>query len=218
MAYFKKKRWSEALRELRGGLKQNRNDLEARYYLGQVYFKQGKYDRARVELEKVVAINPRHSDAHAVLANTYEKLGRSRQATHSTGKSVQIDSAAKTTQPKRSIDYGKMMIMGGDVDGAIEVYQKKLKKNPQDHSTRLKLAEAYTQKKDWRNAEREYRKILGAMPKASNARVGLAKVYARQGLRSKAVEEYRSYLKYHPRGKHSEDAKNQIARLTGKKK
>jgi len=90
----------DALQEL---LRENPQDFETHFMLGQAYFDAADYARAVESLEAVIRLNPEFPAAYRWLGNSYEKLNRPHDAASIYRRGIDISERSGWLQPSKEM-------------------------------------------------------------------------------------------------------------------
>ena len=102
---------------------------------------------------------------------------------------------------------GSLYYMGGDMDRAIEEYEKALEGNPNPAPIYSNLGNAHARKRDYSTAMYYYREALNLDASTANAHIGLGLALANTGNPDQGIEHFRtarSLQPYSPHPYHSE--------------
>jgi tetratricopeptide (TPR) repeat protein len=129
--------WPSAVRAYRAALEEFPNDAEALIGLSTAYFELEQHESAIRALQRVLKTDPSNQNALNKMGEILERTGR-------------LDEAAKTY-----VYTGNMYAKAGQLDSAIENWEKAIRADPEQIQARNNLAHAYRQqdKKDLAVAE-----------------------------------------------------------------
>ncbi len=147
-------------------------NLDLNVKLGETHLSAGKLDAAERELQAVLVRSPYRADA-------YEDLAKISLARGQTDKAVE----QLRTALARSFETSRR----------IRLAEQIVKLDPEDTSTRLRLAKLYGDETKWIAAIREFDQLIVVDPAMEDAYSGIAEAYSAQG-------EYDSALDYLRRG------------------
>ena len=118
------------------------------YLLGAVYFDKGDMTSAITSFQNCLKVDPNYEPAKEKLIQAYQKTGQSNQATRL------IEQRVKSQQGHRSLResaesynrLGALHYQQGDMDKAIEAFEKALKRSPHHKTAKQNLNQLYRQK------------------------------------------------------------------------
>jgi len=161
---YRKKRYSQARRQLLLNLSQYPDYAPSRLLLGQIYFfaRKPDYSAALKEFEKVTTINPAWSEGFLWLGNALEKMGKMDEAIAAYREVIRL--APEDARPY--ISLGVCFTQKGQYSEAIEMLQKGLDLKPHytEADTRLFLAEAFMKNSQLAEARLEWQRVLEIEP------------------------------------------------------
>ena len=88
-----------------------------------------------------------------------------------------------------------------DLEEAIRLYRDILDINPDNNAARLNLANLYSERNRWPDAEEQYQEVLKREPKNASAQVGLGVLQRKRGRNPRAEEYYLAALESDPHHK-----------------
>jgi tetratricopeptide (TPR) repeat protein len=98
------------------------------------------------------------------------------------------------------VGLGDAKAAKGDVDGAVQAYQKALLHNPMNPKVHVSLGKIYYSEKNlYFESVNAYKKGIDLDPTYLEARMGLAEVYEDKGLYPEAITEYRKVVEQDPK-------------------
>jgi len=106
--------------------------------LGWAYFWRRQYDEAIAEGERAIALDPSHVRAMEMLALCLCWQGRTREATELIDRANQLNPHERYYYPRGFIQF-----MEGDVEGAIDLFERSVERFPDFVPSRLALAAGY---------------------------------------------------------------------------
>ncbi len=95
-------------------------------------------------------------------------------------------------------NFSSAMTAQQSIDRMIDVFQKKVQKNPQDASAHYALARAYFAKRQFSQGENELRRVLELQPQNMQARRDLGAAYLSQSQPQEAHAEFANWLTQEP--------------------
>ncbi|MDE0681966.1 MAG: tetratricopeptide repeat protein, partial [Candidatus Poribacteria bacterium] len=118
------------------------------YLLGAVYFDKGDMTPAITNFQNCLKVDPNYEPARQKLIQAYQKTGQSNQALR------QVEQRVKSQQGHRSFResadsynrLGTLYYRQGDMDKAIEAFEKALKRSPHHKTAKQNLNQLYRQK------------------------------------------------------------------------
>src|SRR2546422_62253 len=105
---------------------------------------------------------------------------------------------SNSTSASEHVNQGTKSLEEGNVDAAIEHYQKAVALNPEDEDAHYNLGLAYARKGDARAAEEQYREALRIYPEYSEAHNNLGNLLAAQGKLEEAVTHLKEAVSISP--------------------
>ena len=118
------------------------------YLLGAVYFDKGDMTSAITNFQNCLGVDPNYEPAKEKLIQAYQKTGQSNQATRL------IEQRVKNAHGSRAFHesadsynrLGTLYYKEGDMDKAIEAFEKALKRSPHHKTAKQNLNQLYRQK------------------------------------------------------------------------
>ena len=118
------------------------------YLLGAVYFDKGDMTSAITNFQNCLKVDPNYEPAREKLIQAYQKTGQSNQALR------QVEQRVKSQQGHRSFHesadsynrLGTLHYRQGDMDKAIDAFEKALKRSPHHKTAKQNLNQLYRQK------------------------------------------------------------------------
>jgi len=184
------------------------------------------YDEAIPLYQQAIAAQPKEAAYIYALATCYQAKGdfdnAIAQYTQAVAKSTGKDQAtfkqalegAKVAQMQPIMDDAVKKHQAGDLDGAIQLYEKALALYPNNPHGYTNLAGAYQTKDDLANARKNYMKALEYDPKGETDNwyfVGLIDESNHQI--PQAIADYGKYIAAKPTGSYAADAKARAAAI-----
>jgi arylsulfatase A-like enzyme/Tfp pilus assembly protein PilF len=177
----------QAEKKIKEVLKKDKNILEARYILGNIYFRQKKYENAIEEYKKALAIDPNYYEAIWGLALTYKTLRKYEEAIGGFKQLIEMDPRDK----KPFLHLGDIFYDKGEIDEAIKYLKAGLELDPESPIFHNKLGACYIKKQMYNIAEREIKTALELQSSLLNAHFNLALIHEARGDYEKAIQEYK---------------------------
>lgn len=177
------------------------------YLLGSIYFDKGDMQSAIQSFQECLRLDPNHHKASQQLLQAYEKTGNRTLAINLLqDKLVKPDK--RKTQHDNAIAYNHLGVLHyrqGDVDKAIQAYEKALELSPHHQTTKRNMYEIYLEKthhalktKDFPSAEQYSQKAIQLKPHNSKVYKYLANGYALNEKYTIAIENYKKARKIQP--------------------
>jgi len=167
-------------------------DLEAGYFLVELYLKQSKRDAARAVLERILANDADDRNAMELLVKVYTQGLEYDRA-------IQLLSRLAELSPSRQREYFNQIAelktrLYQDED-AILYSQKALAQSPNDPVAHEQLAVTYERMQKYDEAIAAYKRTLELDPRNFRAHFALATLYIRKGSHNDAATLYRAVLR-----------------------
>ncbi|MDE3178696.1 MAG: tetratricopeptide repeat protein, partial [Acidobacteriota bacterium] len=158
-------------------LQKNPENVEAHYGLGRVEAAEGNAMAAAREIERACELFPEYGGAQYALALAYRKLGQPEKAApHFAAYQANVTTVPPAVDPLRAevqqLDQGPLAIMrhgldlaeGGNIEGAIQEYQRALALDPRLIQAHINLIQLYARAGENDKAEEEYHKAVSLDP------------------------------------------------------
>lgn len=149
---------------------------------GEAYLAAGDLEKARVEFRNALQIAPTDSQARYENGVVAEKFGDLRSA----GQFYQAAIDTQTDNVAARAALGRLYILVGRADKALETVKPSLEKHPGDARLLTVRAAARAQQKDLDGARQDAEQAIAADPKSEDAVAVLAGVYKAQGETARA--------------------------------
>ena len=196
-----------AISLLKQGIESAPNHPRLHYLLGTIHFDKGDVESAIQSFQECLRLEPNHISASHKLAQAYEKTGNQTQAINLLqDKLVRPDK--RKTQLDNAIAYNHLGVLHyreGEVDKAIQAFEKALEISPHHQNTKRNMHQIYLEKthhalktKDFPSAEQFSKKAIQLEPQNPTIYKYLANGYSINGKFTKAIENYKKALKIHP--------------------
>lgn len=196
-----------AINLLKQGIEGTPDHPRLHYLIGSVYFDKGEMQSAIQSFQECLRLNPNHRAASQQLLQAYEKTGNQTLAIDLLqNKLVRPDK--RKTQLDNAIAYNHLGVLHyrqGEVDKAIQAFEKALEISPHHKNTKRNLHQIYLEKthhalktKDFPAAEQFSIKAIQLDPQNSTIYKYLANGYFINGKFTKAIENYKKALKIQP--------------------
>ncbi len=177
------------------------------YLLGTIHFDKGDIESAIQSFQECLRLEPNNINASHKLAQAYEKTGNQTLAIDLLqNKLVRPDK--RKTQQDNAIAYNHLGVLHyrqGEVDKAIQAFEKVLEISPHHQATKRNMHQIYLEKthhalktKDFPSAEQYSKKAIQLEPQNPTIYQYLANGYSINGMFTKAIENYKKALKIQP--------------------
>lgn len=191
---YKKGEYDKAISLLSDYLKNNPEDVEAHYYLGNSYFKKGLFDQALQEYQEVLNRKPKHTGALYQLGLVYLKKGDTDQAKALFEKGLQI----KEEKGWFYNGLGWVQMTKGDLAGADLNFRSAIAENPKVAEFHKSLGDVNFKKNVLSIAIDEYKQALELDSALVDARFSLAEAYYLSRDFNAAVEQLKIAIQVRP--------------------
>jgi tetratricopeptide (TPR) repeat protein len=159
------------------------------FSLGFEFYDRGYFEQAQVYFQQAMKDDPQSAEALYGLGSAYLQLQKSAEARQCFERVLQLHASYPGTLPNAWNNLGILSAREGNLDAAIQQFQRALQIDP-EHSVALQnLGSAYRQKKDWPAAKQALEHSLALNPDDPEANYTLGMVYAQQD-DSKQAHEY----------------------------
>ena len=137
-AYQDKGQYEEAIVSFKGAIQVDPQHAIAHYQLGILYRRRGRSDEAVEHYKRAIEIEPNFADAYNGLAWLYSQEG------------INLDEGIRLVKKALELDesvgafwdtMAELCIKKGDLEGAREIFEKMIQKEPQDPFWRERLAQ-----------------------------------------------------------------------------
>lgn len=183
----------------------NGNNVEAFFFLGNIFHMKGEIGKAIKAFNKVLELDPCHTDASISLSILYNDIGK-----YEEGKRIfdQTNERIKSRKSKDSIEdkhinnkfaekhyeLAEMYMSYNRYDEALFEYNKVTALNPNHYESRIKIAKVYSKKGFISKAFEELRKLKNEDPGCIPARIALGILYYGNGKVLEAQNEWKNVL------------------------
>lgn len=196
-----------AINLLQQGIKGAPDHPRLHYLLGSVYFDKGDMQLAIESFQECLRLDLNHQSASQQLLRVYEKTGNQTQAINLLqDKLVKPDK--RKTQLDNAIAYNHLGVLHyrqGDVDKALQAFEKALEISPHHKPTKGNIHQIYLEKirhaliaKDYDTAKFYSEKAIKLEPQNATIYKYLANGYSINKQFTKAIENYKKALKIQP--------------------
>lgn len=194
VAYLKHQDWQGAISSFRDSLDAHPHRADTLFYLSQAYYLSGQLDLAITTISEAVRLEPRS----AALKQKYgEYLCEAGECAK--GLSMLLD--ARHLEPGLEhidLDIGMANYRLSNLDKATRNLQVALEKEPDNAIAAFFLAECYSLKPDWPQAEKMYRRALADGKQDAETYYGLGVALLRQGGTASALSSFEKALAMDP--------------------
>ena len=183
----------EAIKILREGKKQFKNDYLLDYFMGQAYFIKKDYRRAREYLERSISENPDFESAYLLLGKTYQQLKQF-------SKAEKFLSAVLKKDPDNIYALRELLVIyiaENKPKKALNTINKLVSLEPYNLKLLSWVAANLFQMKEYREVIPIIERISKLNPNNPNVYFMLGLAYELSGNLEKAVEAYRKSLSYY---------------------
>jgi tetratricopeptide (TPR) repeat protein len=164
-------------------------DWQVRWELARTLSYARKLDESVAEYEKLLKEKPDLEQAKAEMATVMFWKGKKDEALKVFEK---IPAASLTQEAKTAM--AELYAANGNYETAEKLYRERIRTNPKDDDTRLKLAEVLSWAKKYKDAVVEYELLLKTRPDDKQIRRKYALVLSWMGEHEKAAVELRKTL------------------------
>ncbi|MDE3179982.1 MAG: tetratricopeptide repeat protein, partial [Acidobacteriota bacterium] len=192
-------------------LQKNPENVEAHYGLGRVEAAEGNAMAAARELERACELFPEYGGAQYALALAYRKLGQPEKAApHFAAYKANVTTVPPAVDPLRAeiqqLNQGPLAIMrhgldlaeGGNIEGAIQEYQKALSLDPRLIQAHINLIQLYARAGENDKAEEEYHKAVSLDPNRADCYYNYGVLMFRLQQIPKAEQAFRRAVSVNP--------------------
>ncbi len=188
--------WENAFREARTCQKLSKSDaspLMAHIIteLGKDLYNKGDTVQAKKELKRAIGIDKRCTETYLVLGDIYfaeEKLG---QAISTWEEIIHLDLPCSHFVFEK---LEKAYLKKKDYDHIEQIYREVLNKRPEDHNTRLILADYYQKKGLSQKAVQELKDALKFKHSIPSIKQKLGEILLKENLEKEALKEYKAMI------------------------
>ena len=173
------------------------SDLLAKFRarLGSLYVVLDRENEAIEVLEKVLETAPNNPDANYWLGIAYQEIGNLEQAEHYLRTTIALS-------PDREEAYNALGYffaeLGTNLDEAVRLIQKALKKSPANGAYLDSLGWAYFKQGKLNDALKQLEKAVTYMPNSVEIQDHLGEVYLKKGLKKEAVAAWQKAIQLSP--------------------
>jgi tetratricopeptide (TPR) repeat protein len=138
--------------EVQSKLRENPNDPDALYHLGDLYERSAQYPQAIEAYKKVVALKPDMGYAYFKIGTAYNRIDKPAEAAEAFEKAVKYLPGFAVAYNNLGVAYGKL----GKLDEEIAVLKKAIELRPSYAVARYNLGMTLLKKGDKKAATKEY--------------------------------------------------------------
>ena len=189
----------QAIRCYQTAISLNPECAEAYANLGSIAYQQGELETAIAHYKKALELNPHLTGVYSNLAKVLERQGRTEEA-------IAIQKHLATIQTEQVsqdnwiwyFNQGNDRTEQGDLDGAIELYQKALRINPNYADIYFNLGIVLRRQGKLEAAIAHYQKAIDLQPNLADAYLSLANIYFQSLEYPKARDYWKKALEIKP--------------------
>jgi tetratricopeptide (TPR) repeat protein/TolB-like protein len=170
------------------------------YTLGSVHQALNNRWKAAAQFRAAAQLDPTYPEPMKALGDLFLAAPRRLfdQAVEAYGKAIEL----RPFYADAHVGLGDARAAKGEVDGAVNSYQKALVYNPANPRVYMSLGKIYyTEKGLYYESVNAYKKAIDLDPQSVEARMGLGEVYEDKGLYREAIDEYKKVIELD--GKHT---------------
>ncbi|MGI5106686.1 tetratricopeptide repeat protein [Treponema socranskii] len=183
-----------AVRLYKGLLKDDPENRDVLFALGDVYVKSGEDKNALVYYEKINKIDPNDAASLNVTGGIYRRLGRYEDALRVLHASLSLGGKKADVNYNLGFTYRSM----GDYDKAIECFESVIASDPGDTLAYNHLGVIYTLRKEYQKAMTTYKRGLQVDPNHPVLQLNLAETYEALHSDGEAETAYEAALRAKP--------------------
>jgi tetratricopeptide (TPR) repeat protein len=194
-----KKRYANAVLDLRNAAKAAPRDPEVQYQLGLAFAATGDVRSAVIAFQNAVALNPKHTGARLELAKMMAATN-SPSLLEDARKRLQelVDDGSASSETLNTLALTELKLGNAPADAA-QILQQALAQSPGELDSAVMLAWAKWQQKDVKGTEETLKNACDRLPKSVEARRVLARFYLSQGRLPEAEPQLRRALELDPK-------------------
>ncbi|MEM4307900.1 MAG: tetratricopeptide repeat protein [Thermoplasmata archaeon] len=197
-SYFEKKEFIDARRYFESCIEENPGFAEAYVKLGFTLIETGKREEGLQLLEKAMEMKPDDWHVQYLVAKGKFEIGEVEEASQILDKLLE-----KTADSAALLLMGRILVLKGDLEEAILMFEKAIDKNPANFEAWYYKGRTLFEKKEIEKASAALELALQINPWHYNSLYYLALSYEEQQNYSKAAECYEEILKISPRDYHA---------------
>jgi tetratricopeptide (TPR) repeat protein len=169
----------------------------AQYALGRTHQALGNRWKAAAQYRAATQLDPSYPEPYKALGDLLLTAPRRLfdQAVEAYQKAIE----RRPFYADAHVGLGDALAAKGDVDGAINAYQRALSFNAGNPKVHVSLGKIYYGEKGlYYESVSAYKRAIDLDPRSIEARMGLGEVYEEKGLYKEAIEEYRRVIESEP--------------------
>ncbi len=175
-------------------IKQNPEDYETYWGLGNAYFELENYDEAIVNYQKAIEIKPNQHEVFYNLGLAYSKVEYYEKAIVNYQKAIEI----KPNKYGAFYNLGNIYYKLEDYKKAIENYQKAVEIKPDFYKAFNNLGNAYDEVEDYEKAIENYQKAVKIKSDFHEAFNNLGLIYSKLENHKEAIKSYQKTIEIKP--------------------
>jgi tetratricopeptide (TPR) repeat protein len=173
------------------------NFVVAQYSLGRVHQNLGNRWKAAAQYRAATQLDPAYPEPYKALGDLL--LSAPRRLFDQAVEAYQKAIERRPFYADAHVGLGDAFAAKGDVDGAINAYQRALAFNTANPRVHVSLGKIYYSEKGlYYESVNAYKRAIDLDPRSVEARMGLGEVYEEKGLYKEAIEEYRRVMEAEP--------------------
>lgn len=217
-----------ALQALEEAQKQAPDNSELLYLTGIAYLQLEQPDKGLKQLARSVELSPDNPALRLILARAYEQAGQLDKATREYLKIAQQAPAtpeAREAEAHRQllasdaaslVAEGRNRLAGRDFQGALQVFEIAMIKEPRNAQTLYFVGNLYLQMNQIDRGLKYLTRSVELAPKNPRLRIFLAKTYERLGRMDESIHEYQEIVRLDPKSPEGMEAEKHGRLLQGK--
>ncbi|WP_456396114.1 tetratricopeptide repeat protein [Desulfurobacterium sp.] len=190
---IKQKRYKEAIRALKKGLRIAPENPLLNFLTGYSYYKLKQYKKAKKYLIKAARLNPEIDDAYQFLGKIYQK-------THDKKIKMFFEKLCKNKNVPLSVlrELARIYIIDGEKEKAVKVLNKIVEKEPYNLQNLTQVATSLLNLREYNKVIPVIKRITTLNPDNPNVYFLLGVTYELTGQKKKAVKAYEKSLDLFP--------------------
>ena len=166
--------------------------------LGFVFFEHGYFEQSEAYFQQAARDDPKSGEALYCLGSAYLQRQEVNRARECFERALQLHASYPGTVPNVWNNLGILAAREGNMDVAIQDFQRTLQIDPEHTIALQNLGNAYRQKKEWPEAERALKHALALNSDNAETNYSLGMVYAQQNDTERAYEYLQKALAARP--------------------
>jgi len=204
---YGKQQYSKAMMVLEEMIELNSRNIEAYFYMANIFHIKGQLGKAIKAFQKVLELDPCHTDASISLSVLYNDIGRYEDAKKifetandqvKTQKEGIQDPHINKKFALKHFELAEMYFSYNRYEEALFEYNKVISLDPENLETRIKIAKVYSKKGYITKAFDELKKLKNEYPGFIQARIALGLLYYGNGNALEAQTEWQNALNKDP--------------------